>query len=473
LVSLSAVTTEIDRTDCLAAAGLPAADIESWLGAEPREITDFSADCATFSDYWRRSAQLLGRLPDKPRRNASEHAAAALIQDRSREARARFLRRHADAVYDAATARRWRFMRVEELVIRAADVVPGLLPTTQELAAEDGLIQRDRSGLEIDQGLFLSAVLRHESCGRHLCHAMLLPRAEAQALLPQFEREGRVELSGASVHRSGKAAVVTQNNPRFLNAEDQTSLDGAEICVDLALLDRASEIAVMRGAVVEHPKYKGRRVFGAGINLTHLYHGRIPFIWYLQRDLGYVNKIYRGLAFADDAPPDVFGRKTIEKPWIAAVESFAIGGHCQILLVMDYVLAERGAFLTLPARKEGIIPGAANMRLPRFTGDRIARQAVQYERRLDCDSPEGRLICDEIVAAGEMDAALERVVKGLTSSGVVSAASNRRAFRITQEPLDAFRAYFAVYAREQAYCHFSPALIGNLERYWNAQSRTP
>jgi thioesterase DpgC len=140
---------------------------------------------------------------------------------------------------------------------------------------------------------------------------------------------------------------------------------------------------------------------------------------------------------------------------------------------MDYILAERGAFLTLPARKEGIIPGAANMRMPRFTGDRIARQAIQYERRLDCDSPEGRLICDEIVATGEMDAAIERVVKGLTTSGVVSAAGNRRAIRIAQEPLDMFRAYFAVYAREQAYCHFSPALIANLERYWNAQSRQP
>jgi len=143
------------------------------------------------------------------------------------------------------------------------------------------------------------------------------------------------------------------------------------------------------------------------------------------------------------------------------------------LLVMDFVLAERSAFLTLPARKEGIIPGAANMRMPRFTGDRIARQAVQYERRLDCASPQGRLICDEIVETGEMDAAIERVVKGLTDSGVVSAAGNRRAFRIGQEPLDMFRAYFAVYAREQAYCHFSPALIANLERYWNAQSRKP
>jgi (3,5-dihydroxyphenyl)acetyl-CoA 1,2-dioxygenase len=463
----------IDATDCLAAAGLPAADVDAWLRTEPGEATDFAADRARFSAYWQISARLLGRLPQKPRRNAREDAAAALIQDKARDARLRFLRRHADTVYDAVTQQCSRFVRVEELVTRAADIVPGLVPTQQELAAEEGLIQRDKSGLEIDQGLLLSAVLGSERSGRHLCHAMLLPRGEAQALLPQFQRDGAVELNGASVRRIGKAAVVTQNNPRFLNAEDQTSLDGAEICVDLALLDPASEIAVMRGAVVEHPKYKGRHVFGAGINLTHLYHGRIPFVWYLQRDLGYVNKIYRGLALADEPPPDEFGGDTIEKPWIAAVESFAIGGHCQILLVMDYVLAERGAFLTLPARKEGIIPGAANMRLPRFTGDRIARQAIQYERRLDCDSSEGRLICDEIVPIGEMDAAIERVVKGLTNSGVVSAAGNRRAFRITQEPLDTFRAYCAVYAREQAYCHFSPALIANLERYWNAQSRKP
>ena len=273
--------------------------------------------------------------------------------------------------------------------------------------------------------------------------------------------------------RKGKAVHLDMINPRFLNAEDDTTLAETELAVDVATLDRTTEIAVMRGAAVEHPKYKGRRIFGAGINLTHLYHGRIPFVWYLKRDLGYVNKIYRGLALADDAPPDEFGGDSIEKPWVAAVESFAIGGHCQILLVMDYVLAERSAFLTLPARKEGIIPGAANMRLPRFTCDRIARQAVQYERRLDCDSPEGRLICDEIVETGDMDAAIERVVKGLTNSGVVSAASNRRAFRIAQEPLEMFRAYFAVYAREQAYCHFSPALIANLERYWNAQSRKP
>jgi thioesterase DpgC len=459
--------------ECLAAAGLPDDEVSSWLEEEPEATADFSADRQIFSDYWARSTRLLGRLPGKPARSEREQAAASLLQERARDARVRFLRRHGDAVYDALTQMRSRFVRVEELVIRAAGIVPGLAPTAQEIAAEEGCLQRDKSGLEIDQGLLLSAILASPRSGRHLCHAMLLPRPDAQALLPAFERDGVIELNGASLHRLGKAAVVTQSNPRFLNAEDQTTLDGAEICVDIALLDRQSEIAVMRGGPVAHPKYKDRHVFGAGINLTHLYHGRIPFVWYLQRDLGYVNKIYRGLALPDDAPPDEFGGQTIEKPWIAAVEAFAIGGHCQALLVMDYVLAARDAFLTLPARKEGIIPGAANMRLPRFTGDRIARQAIQYERRLECDSPEGRLICDEIVEPGAMDAAIKRVVEGLTSSGVVSAAGNRRAFRVTQEPFDAFRAYFAVYAREQAYCHFSPALIANLERYWNAQSRKP
>jgi thioesterase DpgC len=395
------------------------------------------------------------------------------VSERARRSRAAFLHRYADAVYDALTGNRSRFVRIGELVEAASRQFPGLVPAQKDIAAEEGLRQSQKAGLEIDQGLFLSAILGSRQSGPHLCQAMLLPKPQSRALLPKFERDNAIELPGASIERQGKAAIVTFRNPRFLNAEDQTTLDGMETCVDLALLDPRIEVAVLRGMAVEHPKYQARHVFGAGINLTHLYHGRIPFLWYLERDLGYVNKLYRGLALPDDAPPDEFGGQTIEKPWIAAVETFAIGGHCQILLAVDYVLAEQGAFLTLPARKEGIIPGAANMRLPRAVGDRIARQAIQSERRLECDSPEGRLICDEIVPAGGMDSAIERVVSGLTSSGVVSAASNRRAFRIAQEPLEMFRQYFSVYAREQAYCHFSPALIANLEKHWNAANRKP
>src|SRR5262249_62259680 len=117
-------TTEINAAECLAGAGFPAGEVKAWVQAEPGETTDFPAERERFSEYWRISARLLGRLPPQPRRNASEHAAAHAIQDAARNARMRFLRRHVDAVYDALTVRRSRFVRVEELVIRAASVVP-------------------------------------------------------------------------------------------------------------------------------------------------------------------------------------------------------------------------------------------------------------------------------------------------------------------------------------------------------------
>jgi (3,5-dihydroxyphenyl)acetyl-CoA 1,2-dioxygenase len=348
--------------------------------------------------------------------------------------------------------------------------VPGLTPTASQVAAEAEFLQRDKDGVEIDQGIFLAHVLANDKTGRHLCHAMLLPRPESTEQLKELEAKGSIDLGSVVVERRGKATVVTARNPRFLNAEDNTTIDAMEVAVDAAILYPDTDIAVLRGGTVEHPKYRGRRLFGAGINLTHLYRGQIPFVWFLKRDLGFVHKFFRGVARPDALPDDVHGTG-VEKPWIAALDGFAIGGHCQILLTMDYVLAASDAFMTLPARKEGIIPGAANLRMPRFTGDRITRQAIQYERKLACDSPEGRLICDEIAAPADMDGALQRVIDGLTNSGAVSATSNRRAIRIGEEPLDTFRQYFSAYARDQAYCHFSPALIANLEREWNAHNR--
>jgi (3,5-dihydroxyphenyl)acetyl-CoA 1,2-dioxygenase len=70
-----------------------------------------------------------------------------------------------------------------------------------------------------------------------------------------------------------------------------------------------------------------------------------------------------------------------------------------------------------------------------------------------------------------MDEAIAARVDALTSSGLINAAANRRALRVGQEPIDLFREYMSIYAREQAYCHLSPALVSNLERHWNAANR--
>ena len=467
-----AILEDTSRADAFDRAGLPHEDAAAWLESDDSITGDFRHDVANLSLQWRIGAALLARLPQKPARSQSESAAATAILKRDRAAREKFLAVHAETVYRRLTDDFAKFKRVEQLVRDAASVVPGLVPSEAQLAAENQLQQQHKDGFEIDQGLLLSRVLANPACGMHLCHAMLLPRPEAFEQARRFAAQGKLEFAGATLERRGKAAFVTMRHPRFLNSEDESTVDGLETAIDVATLDRETDIAVLRGDVVEHTKYRGRRLFSAGINLTHLYHGKISYVWYIKRDMGLVNKLFRGVALADSSPDEVVGG-TIEKPWIGVVDGFAIGGGCQLLLVLDYVLAAGDAYLTLPARKEGIIPGAANLRLWRFTGDRIARQAILYGRRLDCDTPEGRLICDEIAAPEAVDAALETVIDGFTSSGVVSAAGNRRAIRVSEEPLDTFRRYMAVYAREQAYCHFSPALIANLERNWNAQNRAP
>jgi (3,5-dihydroxyphenyl)acetyl-CoA 1,2-dioxygenase len=454
----------------LNAAGLPSAKTEEWARPLPQTTPDYRADFNSHSRFWRLGAELLQALPAKPKRGDAERAAAAALLSAGRAARETFLSGHAEHIYDAITDRRATFKRLDDLVYAAAAFAPGLTPTREEVGAEARHAQRDKDGVEVDQGLFLAHVLAHKGIGEHLCHAMLLPMPEASALSGEFASRDALDLGAARLTRRGKAVHLDMVNPRFLNAEDDTTLAQTEVAVDVATLDRATHVAVMRGAVVENEKYRGRRILGAGINLTHLYLGKIPFLWFLIRDLGYVHKLLRGVATPDSLPDDVSGRGT-EKPWIAAVDTFAIGGHVQALLCMDYIVAASDAFLTLPARKEGIIPGFANLRLPRFTGDRIARQLIQYERRIDCDTPEGRLICDQIVPDADMDSAIAKIVEGLTSSGAVAAIGNRRALRVGQEPLETFRRYASVYAREQAYCHFSPALIENLERNWDARNR--
>jgi thioesterase DpgC len=442
----------------------------AWAQARPEVTKDFQHDAEIHSKHWLKGYALLEALPGKAKRTADQERSAETILTAGRESREVFMRRHAHAVYAALTRNQTSFVRAEPLVYAAAKLIPGLVPMRAQVDAQAEKMQSQKDGIEVDQGIFFSQILARPDTGTHFCHAMLLPRAEALAALPELQAKGEVDLGTAAVVRQGKAAIVYMRNPRYLNAEDETTLQKTETAVDLATLDSASELCVLRGDTVDNPKYAGKRVFSTGINLTHIYNGKISYLWYVTREMGFVNKMMRGLARPDVEPDEIYGG-TIEKPWVAGVEHFAIGGGCQYLLTMDYVVAASDAYMTLPARKEGIIPGASNMRMWRFTGDRIARQAIMMGRRLDCDTPEGRTICDEIVAPGEMDAALARVIAGFTDSGVVSAAGNRRAFRVVEEPLDDFRRYMAVYAREQAYCHFSPALIRNLEKHWHAQQR--
>jgi thioesterase DpgC len=448
-------------TGALRALRLPARPTSDSLAADGRKARAI----------YRAGGALLAVWPPKPKRDAAQAQAAETVKGVLRGTRNAFARTYVDLIYRRITDGSRRFVRAEELVYAVADLCPGLCPARREVEAELQLMQAEKDGVEVPQSDFLSHVFAHKPSGDHLVHGMLRPLPRSVELLEKFRREGRLDLGTAHVERRGALGCVLFNNLRYLNAEDDGTVVPLETAADLVLLDPGIQVGLLRGNPVHHPKYKGRRIFSAGLNLTHLYQGKLSLMFYLTRDLGFVNKMYRGLA-GDAYDPDG-PEATLEKPWIGALEAFAIGGGCQILLVLDYVIAEEGAYFNLPARKEGIIPGVAPLRMPRFLGERASQQGILFDKTFPVDSPEARGLVNEVVPSGQMDAAIQRVADLATGAGAISAGANRKAIRVGREPRDVFRRYMALYCREQADCHFSPALIANLERNWDAKNRRP
>jgi thioesterase DpgC len=460
------------RSPVLAAALLRAAS-EAYLAARDHAIA--TLDPADLRTAVREGRALLAQLPLRSQRTPVQKAAGEAIVHLTADAAWRFFRRHAVSMYHALTREGARSLRVDALLWEAAVRWPDILPTEAELVAERAHMQADKDGLEIHQGLFVSQVLADPQTGHHLIRSMLRPRPESLALLPRFVATGHADLGTARVEVQGGAGHVTIHNERYLNSEDDTVVGPLEIATDLALLHPDVRVGVLRGSPVAHPKYQGQRIFSSGINLTRIYQGKQSYLSFLVRNMALHNKLYRGVLVDDepdclDAPLEE-PERTLEKLWVAVVDKFAIGGGCQLLLVVDYVIAETGSYFSLPARKEGFLPGTSNMRLPRYVGERLAREALLFDRVFQADTPEGRLIANEVVPSDQIDQALASCVERAADSGMVSPGANRKAIRQQAEPLDAFRRYLTTYAFEQAFCHLSDQLIVNLEKHWNARQR--
>lgn len=380
------------------------------------------------------------------------------VDDEIRAARTAFVEAHAEEIYAELTDGRTRYLRVDELVRAAALAFPGLVPSEQQMAAERSRPQAEKEGREIDQGIFLRGILRAPKAGPHLLDAMLRPTDRAQRLLPEFVETGVVEMEAVRLERRDGVAHLTLCRDDCLNAEDAQQVDDMETAVDLALLDPSVRMGLVRGGVMSHPRYLGRRVFCAGINLKKLSAGEIPLVdFLLRRETGYIQKIFRGLLTGES-----WHSRFTDKPWMAAVDSFAIGGGTQLLLVFDHVLAASDAYLSLPAAKEGIIPGVSNFRLSRIAGPRVARQVILGGRKLQADEPAARSIVDEVVAPEEMDAAIGGALARLDGEAVVA---NRRMLNLAEEPPEEFRRYIAEFALQQALRIYGADVIGKVDGF--------
>jgi (3,5-dihydroxyphenyl)acetyl-CoA 1,2-dioxygenase len=144
------------------------------------------------------------------------------------------------------------------------------------------------------------------------------------------------------------------------------------------------------------------------------------------------------------------------------VDGFAIGGGLQLLLVCDHVIAASDAYVSLPAAQEGIVPGAANLRLTRAVGARLARQVILGGRRVSAVEPEARLLLDEVVDPADMDAAVDQALAALAEPAV---AANRGKLTFAEEPPGRFRHYMAEFALRQALRLYGDDVVAKAHRF--------
>jgi enoyl-CoA hydratase len=132
----------------------------------------------------------------------------------------------------------------------------------------------------------------------------------------------------------GAVATLTINRPETLNAIDTATIAAMHDAFDRIERDAAIRVVIVTGA---------GRAFVAGGDIADL-------------------NSRRGLAHYQEFAEDIhrlFRRiETFDKPTIAAVNGFALGGGTELLLALDIRLVSDKARLGLPEITLGLFPGA-------------------------------------------------------------------------------------------------------------------
>jgi enoyl-CoA hydratase len=121
----------------------------------------------------------------------------------------------------------------------------------------------------------------------------------------------------------------------------------------------------------------------------------------------------------------------VEKPVIAAVSGYALGGGCELALMCDIILAADTATFGLPEVGLGVIPGiGGTQRLVRAVGYPKAAEIILTGRRVGAEEAERIGLVSRVVAA---DALLEEA--GTVAAGI--AAKSLPALRAAKAAMDA------------------------------------
>jgi enoyl-CoA hydratase len=195
------------------------------------------------------------------------------------------------------------------------------------------------------------------------------------------------------VETHGKTGLIRLNRPQALNALcDQLMI---ELGTALRTFDKDPAIAaiIITGS---------EKAFAAGADIKEMKDRSFP-----------------GVYFNDFIGANWETVLEIQKPVIAAVSGFALGGGCELAMMCDLIIAADTAKFGQPEINLGIIPGAGGtQRLTRAIGKSKAMEMVLTGRMINAEEAErANLVCRVVPAAELIAEALKIAEKIAALSG--------------------------------------------------------
>jgi enoyl-CoA hydratase len=147
------------------------------------------------------------------------------------------------------------------------------------------------------------------------------------------------------VEQRGAVTLITLNRPQALNALNSTVQRELIEAFAAFEADDSQGCAVLTGA--------GEKAFAAGADIAEMAEMEATEFF--------------GKAFFDGWQKGI--ASVSRKPWIAAVNGFALGGGCELAMMADMIIASEKAKFGQPEIKLGVAPGmGGTQRLTRAIG---------------------------------------------------------------------------------------------------------
>ncbi|WP_244833787.1 short-chain-enoyl-CoA hydratase [Clostridium sp. BJN0001] len=171
-----------------------------------------------------------------------------------------------------------------------------------------------------------------------------------------------MKLENVILEKEGHLAIVTINRPKALNALNSQTLKDLDVVMDDLEKDTDIYAVILTGS--------GEKSFVAGADIAEMK----DLDEKQGREFGILgNKVFRRI-------------EKLDKPVIAAVNGFALGGGCEISMSCDIRIASETALFGQPEAGLGITPGfGGTQRLSRIVGLGKAKEMIYTAKNIKAD----------------------------------------------------------------------------------------